>query len=61
MSVAPQQPVVWLDVAVRVPDVQWFPQGLVFKARRLLYHSTLGFRVINKKRSVLLIPDPPSI
>jgi len=24
-------------------------RGLVFKARRLLYHSTLGWRVIKKK------------
>jgi len=26
-----------------------FREGLVFKARRLLYHSTLGLRVIKKK------------
>jgi len=26
--------------------------GLVFKAHRLLYHSTLGLRVIKKKRSM---------
>jgi len=24
--------------------------GLVFKARRLLYHSTLGLRVVKKKK-----------
>jgi len=28
------------------------PKGLVFKAHRLLYHSTLGLRVIKKKRRV---------
>ena len=28
---------------------QWFRGGLVFKAHRLLYHSTLGLRVIKKK------------
>ena len=29
--------------------VQRFRDGLAFKARRLLYHSTLGLRVIKKK------------
>jgi len=28
----------------------WFRGGLVFKAHRLVYHSTLGWRVIKKKR-----------
>ena len=28
----------------------WFRGGLVFKAYRLLYHSTLGLRVIKKKK-----------
>ena len=37
----------------RVLGVQRFRGGLVFKARRLLYHSTLGSRVINKKRSIV--------
>ena len=27
-----------------------FRDGLVFKAHRLVYHSTLGLRVIKKKR-----------
>jgi len=27
-----------------------FRGGLVFKAHKLLYHSTLGLRVINKKK-----------
>ena len=31
-------------------NVQRFRGGLVLKAHRLLYHSTLGLRVINKKR-----------
>ena len=26
-------------------------RGLVFKARRLVYHSTLGWRVTKKRRS----------
>ena len=34
--------------------VQRFRGGLVFKAHRLLYHSTLGLRVIKKKRRHLL-------
>ena len=29
--------------------MQRFGRGLVFEARRLLYHSTLGVRVIKKK------------
>jgi hypothetical protein len=28
---------------------QWFPGGLVFKAHRLVYHSTLGLGVMKKK------------
>ena len=28
-----------------------FREGLVFKARRLVHHSTLGSRVIKKKRN----------
>ena len=34
-------------------NVQRFRGGLVFKAHRLLYHSTLGLRVIKKKKNVL--------
>jgi len=30
--------------------VQRFRGGLAFKAHRLLYHSTLGLRVIKKKK-----------
>ena len=29
-----------------------FPGGLVFKAHRLLYHSTLDLRVIKKKKKM---------
>jgi len=36
------------EIGCRV--VQRFRGGLVFKAHRLLYHSTLGLRVIKKKR-----------
>ena len=31
-------------------NVQRFRGGLVFKAHRLLYHSTLGLRVIKMKK-----------
>ena len=31
-------------------NVKRFRGGLVFKARRLLYHSTLGWRVIKKEK-----------
>jgi len=33
--------------------VQRFRGGLVFKAHRLVYHSTLGLRVIKKKKTDL--------
>ena len=33
-------------------NVKRFRGGLVVKAHRLVYHSTLGLRVIKKKRSV---------
>jgi len=33
-----------------VKNVKRFPGGLVFKARRLLCHSTLVLRVIKKKK-----------
>ena len=32
-----------------VEVVNWFPERLVFKAHTLLYHSTLGSRVVKKK------------
>jgi len=35
-------------------NVKRFRGGLVFKAHRLLYHSTLGLRVIKKKRRTFL-------
>jgi len=31
-------------------NVEWFRGELVFKAHRFLYHSTLGLRVIKKRR-----------
>ena len=33
-------------------DVIRFRGGLVFKAHSLVYHSTLGFRVMKKKKKV---------
>jgi len=33
-------------------NVQWFRGGLVFKAHRLLHHSTLGLRLIKMKRRI---------
>ena len=35
--------------------VKRFPGGLVFKAHRLLYHSTLGLRVIKKKKKYWIV------
>jgi len=40
--------------AQRVAPVKRFRGGLVFKAHRLLYHSTLGLRVIKKKKKLHL-------
>jgi len=34
-------------------NVQRFRGGLVFKAHRLLYHSTLGLRIIKKREEKL--------
>ena len=31
------------------------PVGLAFKAHRLLHHSTLGLRVINKKKKKTVV------
>jgi len=36
--------------------VQRFRGGLVFKAHRLVYHSTLGLRVIKKKKQTRQAP-----
>ena len=33
-----------------IDDVKRFRGGLAFKAHRLVYHSTLGLRVIKKKK-----------
>ena len=42
-----------LDVRVRGRDEKWFRGGLVFKAHRWLYHSTLGSREIKEKKKVV--------
>ena len=48
---------------LRLSNVKRFRGGLVFKAHRLLYHSTLGLRVINKKRKKkeLVVPVQPCV
>jgi len=42
----------WLALTATVPRPTTVPResGLVFKAHRLVYHSTLGLRVIKKKK-----------
>ena len=35
--------------------LQRFRDGLVFKAHRLLYHSTLGLKIIKKKKMTEII------
>ena len=37
-------------------NVKRFRGGLVFKAHRLVYHSTLGLRVIKKKKKIGRLP-----
>jgi len=39
--------------------VKRFRGGLVFKAHRLVYHSTLGWRVIKKKKKVVVVQRLP--
>jgi len=46
----------WEGEKLLYRNVQRFRGGLVFKTHRLLYHSTPGLRVINKKRRVTLAP-----
>jgi len=43
-------------------DVKRFRGGIVFKARTLLYHATLGWRVIKKKKNLgeLLVAEDAS-
>jgi len=38
-------------------NVHRFRGGLVFKARRRLYHSTLGLKAIRKKKKLALSPS----
>ena len=40
-----------MEVQLLHRNVQRFRGGLVFKAHRLVYHSTLGSRVIKRKKS----------
>jgi len=40
----------WWAALKRTRNVQRFRGGLVFKAHRLLYHSTLGLRILKKKK-----------
>ena len=40
------------------PPGQRFRSGLVFKAHRIVYHSTLGLRVIKNKRRAALFGKP---
>ena len=42
-----------LRYCIRYRNVQWFRGGLVFEAQRLLDHSTLGLRVIKKKKKCI--------
>ena len=42
--------VVWRRSVCSCAEIAWFRGRLAFKARRLLYHSTLGLRVIKKKK-----------
>ena len=41
--------------------LQWFRGGLVVKAHRLLYHSTLGLRVSKKKKNLVAFVPLPAV
>ena len=41
-------------------DAKRFRGGLVFKAHRLVYYSTLGLRVINKKKTTMPRSELPA-
>jgi len=45
----------WHIHSTAAATLKRFRGGLIFKAHRLLHHSTLGFRVIKKKKAVTLI------
>ena len=45
----------------RIKDVKRFRGGLAFKAHRLLYHSFLGWRVINKVWDVVCFFEPEAL
>jgi len=45
-----------IEEQLRSRNVKRFRGGLVFKAHRLLYHSTLGLRVIKKKKKFVCVP-----
>ena len=49
MTTAPGQPSS-ISEQLLCRNVKRFRGGLVFKARRLVYHSTLGWKVMKKKR-----------
>jgi len=43
---------------MRIRNVERFRGGLALKAHRLLYHSTLGLRVIKKKKKKAALIRP---
>jgi len=49
------------EVGLLYKNVQRFRGGLVFKAHRLVYHSTLGSRVIIKKKKAPPPEEQPPI
>ena len=51
----PSQSTEWTGGRLLHRNVQRFQDGLVFKAHRLLYHSTLGLRVKKKKEEASLL------
>ena len=54
------RPVVGLRYLLR-RNVKRFRGGLVFKAHRPLYHSTLGSRVIKKKHQEMGLPEKADV
>jgi len=60
-EVKEKKPLAWINgLGLLRRNVKRFRGGLVFKAHRLLYRSTLGLRVIKKKKTEVKEKNPLS-
>jgi hypothetical protein len=49
-----------VEEQLQARNMKWFRGGLVFQAHRLVFHSTLGSRVIEKKKAMRRAVRPSS-